>query len=226
MECVFYIDLSIKWTLRWEVKLCVSAIIIIIIIIIGTMISRSSRIGEPWDEMWGCVCPPYRQTSVCFLRGDSTEAAPAEFFRLFSTDIRHRFKVELSMQNEQWPSISHVICIWSPKVLIEVLWPRLQAHYHLSPAASSLSSEQSTWYFRTIFDQWSQVVQEWQGGPNYFLGHPVYSPLYTELALTCSLITLAVLVHRFQKSVGRLDSSCTTTSLANKLFRWFQITPF
>ena len=59
-----------------------------------------------------------------------------------------------------------------------------------------------------------------------FWGNPVYPPLYTELALTCSLITLAVLVHRFQKSVGRLDSSCTTTSLANKLFRGFQITPF
>ena len=75
--CVLYWSIN-KWTFRWEVKLCVSNIIIIIII--GVI--SSSSIDEPWDEMWGCVCPPYRQTSACSLRGDSTEAAPVQFFRL------------------------------------------------------------------------------------------------------------------------------------------------
>ena len=121
--CVFYWFIN-QWTLMWEVKLCVSAIIIIIII--GIMISNSSRIDEPWGEMWGCVCLPYRQTSACSLRGDSTEAAPVEL---------HWSKFHIHRYN-----MSRILCVWSPKQKLRCYgqWPRLSAHNHLSPAAPSL----------------------------------------------------------------------------------------
>ena len=39
------------------------------------------------------------------------------------------------------------------------------------------------------------------------------------LQITCNRITFAVFVQRFQKSVGLLESSCTTTSLGKILDR-------
>ena len=44
------------------------------------------------------------------------------------------------------------------------------------------------------------------------------------LQITCNRITFAVFVQRFQKSVGLLESSCTTTSLGKILDRklWFE----
>ena len=148
MEGGFYIDLSINepWGEKWN---CLSSIIIIIIIIIGTMIS-SSRIDEPWDEMWGCVCLPYRQTSACFLRGDSTEAAPVEL---------HWSKFHIHRYN-----MSRILCVWSPKQKLRCYgqWPRLSAHNHLSPAAPSL------WLGGGTF--WTKMTQK---KPPFAVNRPV-----------------------------------------------------